>query len=164
MIAGVHHEGSLGQQLGAGGTIAADTAVQRVNAGSQLGGRKGLGDIVVRAGHQAGDLVHLLRAGSEHDNAHLLVGGADAAADLKAVHVPRHHNIQNGNANVRGLSDGVQRLLTVPRLDGVVPRPLQVNDHKASDIQFIFHNQYFFHMTPLKSLPFSNPAESDGSC
>ena len=52
----------------------------------------------------------------------------------------------------------------VPRLDGVVPCPLQVNDHKASDIQFIFHNQYFFHMTPLKSLPFSNPAESDGSC
>ena len=54
------------------------------------------------------------------------------------------HRVAGGQLLADDAAQRVQRLLTVPRLDGVVPRPLQVNDHKASDIQFIFHNQYFF--------------------
>ena len=52
--------------------------------------------------------------------ASLLVGGPDAAADLKAVHVARHHNVQDGHARVGIGGDGVQRLLTVPGLDHVI--------------------------------------------
>ncbi len=78
---------------------AADAAEQRVDARRQLGGEKGFGDIVVRAGHKARDLVHLLRARREHDDADGLVRRTDAAADLEAVDI-RQHDVQNGHAGV----------------------------------------------------------------
>ena len=43
--------------------LAAGAAEERVDAGGQLGGGEGLGDIVVRAGHKTGDLVHFLACG-----------------------------------------------------------------------------------------------------
>ena len=38
-----------------------------IHPGGKLGRGEGLGHIVVRPRHQAGHLVHLLRAGREHD-------------------------------------------------------------------------------------------------
>ena len=89
--------------------VAAGAAEQGVHAGGQLGRGEGLGHIVVRAGHQAGHLVHLLGTGGEHDDADFVVGGPDAAADLKAVDV-RQHDVQQGHPGVRVVLQLLQRL------------------------------------------------------
>ena len=105
-----------------------------VDAGGELRRREGLGHIVVRPGHEARHLVHLLGPGREHDDADLLIGGTDVAADLKAIHI-RQHNIQNGNAGVWMFLQTVQRLLTGTGLNGVIPGPLQVDHHKTDALE-----------------------------
>ena len=123
MIPGIHHKGTLGQKLRADHTVPADPAEEGVNPRGQLRRRKGLCDIVIRTGHQAGDLIHLLGPGGEHDNADLLAGGTNPAADFKAIRI-RQHNVQDGNADVRILRQTIQRLLTGARFDGIVAGPL----------------------------------------
>lgn len=86
--------GSWTMTSGSASAAPADAAVERVDARRQLGGGEGLGDIVVRAGHKARDLVHFLRARREHDDADGLVRRTDAAADLEAVDI-RQHDVQN---------------------------------------------------------------------
>ncbi len=112
-VAGVQHEGRLAD-LAVVADVAADAAVEGVHAGGQLGGGEGLGDIVVGAGHKAGDLVHLLGAGGEHDDADVRVGRADAAADLEAVDV-RQHDVQQGHTDIGVLAQLLQRLLAGSR-------------------------------------------------
>ena len=127
---------------------AADAAVERVHAREQLGGGEGLGDIVVRAGHEAGDLVHLLALGAEHEDAHLRAGRADAAADLKAVDIRQHH-VEQRNERVRILLELFERLLACGRLNGLVTGPAQVDDDEAADAGLILKYENFLHVVHI---------------
>ena len=123
-------------------TRAAD---EGVDPGGQLRRGEGLGDIVVRAGHQAGHLVDLLALGGEHDDAHLGAGGADAPTDLKAVDI-RQHDVQQGKTDIRVCLDLLQCLRTGSGLNRLVPAAAEIDHDEAAEIAFIFHDQYFFHL------------------
>ena len=124
--------------------IPANAAVESVDAGGELRGGKGFGHIVVGPGHEAGDLVHLLGEGGEHDNADLGVPRADAPADLKAVHI-REHDVQQGHPHIGIQPKLLQGLLTGGRLNGLIACPVQVDYHEAANICLVLQNQHFFH-------------------
>ena len=123
---------------------AADAPVERIHAREQLGGGERLRHIIVRTGHQTGDLVHFLALCAEHDDAHFRAGGADAAADLKAVDVRQHH-VQQRNQNIRVLLELFQCFLACASLDRLIPAAAQIDDDKTADAGFVFENQNFFH-------------------
>ena len=129
---------------------AADAAVERVHARDQLGRGEGLCDIVVRAGHKAGDLVHLLALGAEHEDAHLRAGRADAAADLKAVDVRQHH-VEQSDERVRILLELFERFLACGRLDRLVTGPAQVDDDEAADAGLVLKYENFLHVICILS-------------
>ena len=147
MVPGIHDKGTLGQQFRADVGITANAAVQGINSGSQLCRRERLGNIVVSTGHKAGNLVHFLGAGSQHNDAQLLVGGTDLPANFKTVHIAGNHDIQDHNAYIRIVCNGIQGLLTGSGFNDIIACTLQIDHHKAADIQFIFHNQNFFHVS-----------------
>ena len=142
-VAGVEEEGRLLDLTGVHGG-AAGAAHEGVYAGGQLRRGKGLGDIVVGAGHETGDLVHLLRAGGEHDDTDGGVGGADAAADLEAVDTGEH-DVQQRDADIRMLLQLLQRLLTCLRLHHLITGAAEIDDDKAADAGFVLQDQDFFH-------------------
>lgn len=121
--------------------VRADAPVERVHAREQLRRGEGLCDIVVRARHQARDLVHLLAQRREHDYAHLGAGGPDAAADLKAVYV-RQHDVQQRHAYVVVFLKQAKRLLARGRLNRLVARAPEIYDDKAADAGFVLEHQY----------------------
>ena len=59
---------------------------QGPDPGEQFGEPEGLGDVVVGAGVEADDGVHLVGAGGQHEDRHAVALGAQPAADLEAVH------------------------------------------------------------------------------
>ena len=65
-----------------------------LDPGHQLQGLKGLGHIVVRPQGEAGDLVHALPFGRQHNNGEGM-GLPDLLAELEAVQIRQHH-VQNG--------------------------------------------------------------------
>ena len=67
--------------------------MDRIDPRDQFGWGERFGNIIIRADHQAVDLVHLLAFGGEHDNADRLVFLPHPAADLESVDA-RHHNIE----------------------------------------------------------------------
>ena len=146
-VAGVQEEGGLIDLAGLDGA-AAGAAHKRVHAGGKLGGRKGLGDVVVGAGHETGDLVHLLGAGGEHDDADGGVGGTDTAADLKAVDTGKH-DVQQGDADVAVQLQLLQRLLAAFGLHYLIAGPAEIDDDKTADAGFILQYQNFLHGIPL---------------
>jgi len=125
--------------------VNAETADERVDARCELRGGKGLGDVVVRAGHKPGDLVDLLTFCREHDDAHLGAGRADAAADLKPVDIGQH-DIQQGKADVGVLLELFKSHFSVLGLYRLEAAAAQVDDHKAADICFVFQNKYLLHI------------------
>ena len=140
----VQHERAAREHV-LGALAAADAAVERVHAREQLGGGEGLRNIVVGAGHEAGNLVHLLALGAEHEDAHLGAGRADAAADLKAVNVRQHH-VEQGDERVRILLELFERLFARSRLNGFVTGAAQVDDDEAADAGFILKYENFLHV------------------
>ena len=136
--AGVEDEGGLADDAVVA-DVAANAAVEGVDAGGELCGGEGLGDVVVGPGHKAGDLVHLLGAGGEHDDADLRVARPDAAADLEAVHI-RQHDVQQGHTHVGVQAQLLQGLLPGAGLDGLIPGAVEVDDHKAADVRFILQD------------------------
>ena len=145
-IAGVEQEGTA-LYLGAALLVLVDaqTADECVHAGNKLGRGEGLCDIVVSAGHKAGDLVNLLILGGEHDDAHLGAGGADTAADLETVNIGQH-NVKQSKADAGIDLQLLQCLLTVFGLDRLKAVAAQIDDHKAADIGFVFKNKNFLHV------------------
>ena len=117
-------------------------AEQGVHPGGQLRRGKGLGHIVVGAGHEARHLVHLLAAGRQHDDSDTGIGGPNPPADLKPVD-SRQHDVQQRHPDVRVVPQLVQGLLPGLRLDDGVPRPGQVDDDKAPDTGFVLQDQHF---------------------
>jgi len=67
------------------------TAQQRAHPGQQLGEREGLAQVIVRAELQAPDAVVDLIARREEQDRRVLARRADAAQDLPAVHLRKHH-------------------------------------------------------------------------
>ena len=65
-------------------------------------------------------------------------------ANFKSINI-RKHDIQYSHIHIRMLTQLVQCLLTGTGLDHIVAGTLQIDHHKAADIDFIFHNQNFFH-------------------
>ena len=128
-----------------GRRVLAHAAHPRVPPRRQLGGGEGLGDIVVRAGHQARHLVHLLRARRQHDDADLRVRHADAAADFEPVDVRQHH-VEQCDERVRILLELFERLLACGRLNGLVTGPAQVDDDEAADAGLVLKYENFLHV------------------
>ena len=140
-----------------GRRVFAHAAQQRVHARGELGGRKRLCHIVVRAGHQTRHLVHLLRARRQHDDADLRVRHADAAADFQTVDV-RQHDVEQAQLRVGIFLQFLKRLLAALSLHDLVARTLQIDDNKTTDTGFILQHQHFFHIvSPLSCLPSSIP-------
>ena len=144
-VAQVQQEGRLADLIPGGNPVlpAAGAAEQRIYPGGEFRRGKGLGHIVVRSGHQSGNLVHLLGAGGEHDNADLVVHGPDTAADLEAVD-PRQHHIQQRHLHVRLFFQLFQGLFPCAGLHSLIAGALQVNDHKAADVLLILQHKHFF--------------------
>ena len=138
---------------------AAHPAVQRVHPRHQLGHGKGLGHIVVGAGHQSGDPVALLPHGSEHDDAHLAAHAPDAAAHVKAADVGKHH-VQHGDGNVLMVPQIRGRLLAHGEFHRFVSGAPQIDHHESADIVLILQNQYFF--VHLNIPPCANCSRWDG--
>ena len=114
------------------------TAIQRVDAGGQLRGREGLGDIVVGAEHQAGDLVHLLGAGGQHDDADAAVLVSELLAHLQTVDAG-HHDIKDRDVKVAAvLLVFLQGHLTAIGFDYLVAGASEVDYHKVADGGFVF--------------------------
>ena len=154
-VAGIEKEGGLLDLAGVHGG-AAGAAHEGVDAGGKLSGGEGLGDVVVGAGHEAGDLVHLLGAGGEHDDADGGVGGADAAADLEAVDAGKH-DVQQGHADVGVLLQLVQGLLAGLGLHHLVAGAAEIDDDKAADTGFVLQDQNLFHSGLLSQELFHVP-------
>ena len=142
-VAGIEQEGRLADLADLHRTAAA-AAHERVHAGGKLGGGKGLGDVVIRAGHQTGDLIHLLGAGGEHDDADGGIGGADAAADLKAINAGEH-DVQQGHADVAVLGQELQGLLPALGLHHLITGTAEIDDDKAADAGLVLQYQDFLH-------------------
>ena len=125
---------------------AAAAAHQCIHPGRQFGGRKWLGHIVVRAGHQPRYLVHLLGTGRQHDDADIGVIGPQTAAHLKSVDTRQHH-VQQRHADIPLGFQLFQCFLAALRLHHLIAGTAQIDNDKATDIGLILQYQYLLHMS-----------------
>jgi len=101
----------------------AGTAAEGLDPGQELTNRKGLGQIVVGARLEPGDLVVLGSAGGEHQDRQQRSRTAQATADLDAVEI-RQHEIEEHE--VEGLAGAaVDRGSPVLQGDDIIPRRAQ---------------------------------------
>ena len=98
---------------------------------AELAHRERLGDVVVRAELEAEDLVDLLGLGREHDDRHGLALGAQAPADLEAVHARQHHVEDDQVEDL--LVEARERFSAVRRLHHFVPIALEREGKKCLD-------------------------------
>ena len=91
---------------------------RRLDAASELPHREGLGDVVVGAHLEAGDLVDLVPLRGEHDDRHL-AAGAKAPADLDPVEL-REHDVEDDEVEPL-LGEAVEGLLPVHGADHLIP-------------------------------------------
>ena len=85
----------LGDRLRPAARVVAGVAAQLgLDPGHQLQGVEGLCDIVVRPQGEAGDLVHVLHLGGQHENGKEMLL-PDLLAKRESVHIGEHH-VQNG--------------------------------------------------------------------
>ena len=112
---------------------------RRLHARAELAHRERLGDVVVRAELEPEDLVDLLGLRGEHDDRHRLALGAQAPADLEAVH-PRQHHVEHDEIEDL-LVEARERLAAVGRLDHLVAVPLQREGEKGLDRLLVVDEQ-----------------------
>jgi hypothetical protein len=87
-----------GAELGAPGRLDGRLPAQhRLDARHQLARVERLGQVVVGAGLEAGDAVHVVALGGEHDDGDAIAGGAQPPADRQPVlagqHEVEHHQV-----------------------------------------------------------------------
>ncbi len=120
----------------------AGTAQHGLQAGDQLPGGEGLGNVVISADFQSLDLVILLALGGEHDD-------GDVAGQLVTFQAPRQldaagarkHPVQQDEIGTR-VDDGGVGLLGVFRFQAVVSGHLQRNGNHLPDRGFVVNYQY----------------------
>ncbi|GAA2916609.1 hypothetical protein GCM10020221_10690 [Streptomyces thioluteus] len=111
--------------------------------GEQLGQAEGLGDVVVGAGVQADDGVHLVGAGGEDEDGETLTFGAQPAADLQTVHAGQPE-IEDEQIDVP-LDPGGKRGRTVLTHLHLVPLAAQGARERLRDGRVILGEQYSGH-------------------
>ena len=145
LLTALAHQALLGEHLevaeadvGALDLGGADPAQQRPDAGRQLLGGEGLGEVVVGARLEAGDHVVGVVASGHHDDGHV-AGAADRAAELEAVHARQHDVDQYHVGRVR-LEEGDGVLAG----RGLVDRPalvLERETHGGADSLVVLDRQ-----------------------
>ena len=106
--------------------------------GHQLQRVEGLGNVVVRADGEAGDLVHVLRLGGEHEYREVVLL-ADFPAEGKAADVGEHH-VQDGQVQSLVPHHG-QRLGAGTALEHGAPLALQIDLYQIGNLRLVVHNQ-----------------------
>src|SRR5581483_176896 len=110
------------------------------DAGDELLRVERLGEVVVGAEVEAGDLVLVLAFGGEHDDGRLSVALAEPARDLHAVDL-RHHQVEHDQVGVDG-ADLLERLAAVVgRLD-LVALGAQVELHQLDDVALVVDDEH----------------------
>ena len=118
----------------------AAAAQQGADARLQLQNVEGLCQIVVRAVLKAKQLVHVLRAGSEHDNGNVRKF-PNGAAGGQPVDL-RHHDVQHDEPDVR-IARQLDGLASVASGDDLIAVVLQVEANALDQQLFIIYDQYF---------------------
>ena len=99
---------------------------------------KGLGDIIIRAGPQAADLVVGLALGGEHDDGGLALS-PDGLTYCPAIH-HRHHDIQQHQIRANGMELAQTGTAVKSHGDGIAFL-FQIHLQQFCNIMIIFHNQ-----------------------
>ena len=134
-------------------------AIDGVHAGDELARAERLRHVIVRAHHQAADLIHFLRAGREQNDADRTALFAQLTAHRQPVELAGHHNVEKGHVDAAVLAlVNLEGLLARARLKRVVAGAPQIDDHKFADGLFVLRHQNFFHCF-LSSAP-PKPAAS----
>lgn len=123
------------------GGLRGAAAQHGLDAGHQLAGREGLGDVVVGAGLEAGHLVLLLAAGGEHDerDAAGALLAAQALGELDARHAGQHPVEQDQVG--QGVADDALARLGVTGTQHVVTGPRQVGGDEFLDGGLVFDEE-----------------------
>ena len=116
----------------------AGAAKDRADAGQKLAHAEGLGDVVIRAQFQAGDLVGLLQAGGQQDDGGLAFL-AKCADELKAIHLG-HHDIEQDEIGLL-VTGGVEGVLAVVGDDDAQPLFCEVIAHEGAHVRLVVHNE-----------------------
>ncbi len=145
MGAQVHLDGAGAQKGGGGGAGVLAPPQSGLDAGYQLAGAEGLGDVVLGAQGEADHLVGLFvlrRQEDDRDVAQL----ANAHAQLEAVDAG-HHDVHNGQVEGRACQLFQSRLAAIAG-QGVHALGHQQVDHQVGDGLFVVYHQdvrSFFH-------------------
>ena len=125
------------------GGLGGAAAQQGPDPGEQFGEPEGLGDVVVGAGVQADDGVHLVGAGGQHQDREGVALGAQPAGHLQAVHAgqPQVEHDQVDGAQQSGVERGGPVLA---HLD-LVPLPAQCAGERLRDGCVVLGEQYAGH-------------------
>ena len=129
-------------------------AQHSADAGQQLAGLEGFGQVIVSPHFQTNDAVHRVALGGEHQQRHATQRtgqGTDAAAHLQAIHVGQHqveddqgwHSLGMGGGT--GLfacaTQGGQPLGGIGRMAHGIARLPQILRHHARQAHIVFNHQ-----------------------
>ena len=138
--------GEGGDKLVLVGELPAGPAQQCADAGEQLSEPEGFGHVVVGAGVQADDEVHLVRPCGEHEDrcGHPLA--ADPARDVEAVHVGQPE-VEHDEVRVAGVVD---RPLSGAEGTHVVALTRQRAGERLGDRRIVLDEKYVCHAAIVK--------------
>jgi hypothetical protein len=126
------------------GLLRDDARQQGADVGLQFGRMGRLGQVVVRARLEAGDLVVELGLGREHQDGRRLGDRvlAQPARDLVPIHIGHHHIEQN---DVRLFLKGLcQALFPVRGRANLIALSLQHQSHQTQGVNVVVNDQDFF--------------------
>jgi hypothetical protein len=110
-----------------------------VHPGQKFHGHERLGDVIVRADVQPGDLINVLGFGRQHDDGELAALVPQLHHHGDAVH-HGHHHIHNGQMDGQ-LPGKLQPLGAVGRTVYGIALIFQVNGDALADLGVVLHNK-----------------------
>ena len=131
----------------AGAVVPGVAAQLGFDAGHQLQGIKGLGDVIIRPQSKAGDFIHIFHPGCKHDNG-IKVPLPDTLAKGEAVHIRQHHiQHRQGGLLPQGVLQGRKGGI---KFGCLKPLAAQVQLHQIGNLLLVIHNDDFlFHLSHL---------------
>ena len=121
------------------GIVFVVTSQLRLDPGYHLQRAERLGDIIIRAQGQPGDLVRLLILGGEHDDGIIMIL-PDPAAEVKAIAVGEH-DIDDGQIQP-GLADTLQGLFCGIEFIDLVILICEIELDQIGDLPLVVHDKY----------------------